>query len=114
MNYTKLYESVKGDTAEHMLAEMFRKSCRDLNVIQYMDLLVAERLQDINKLSKKQKTIGPCRSEVLSDRMSWSLYIKLMTEVLKVDVMTFTVETTKNEIKSSAGIRLKGDRVENI
>ena len=90
LDYSKLEERVIGNEPGNILAELFRQICRDAEIIPYMDLLVQERLHDLNEgLTKKKRTVGPIKSEILSDNMTWAVFLKLMLEVLKVDDINF-------------------------
>jgi hypothetical protein len=78
-----------------------------------MGILVEERLRELKGDSKKNRTIGPIRSEILAERMSWSIYIKLLVSVLRVDDLAFTVDTRKDEVKSSVTSKPKRKEVKN-
>jgi hypothetical protein len=78
-----------------------------------MVILVEERLRELNGDSKKNRTIGPIRSEILAERMSWGIYIKLLVSVLHVDDLAFTVDTRKDEVKSSVTSKPKRKEVKN-
>jgi len=102
--FQKLKEKVSGETPEHILATMFRQLCIEMDFVNTMQSLVDNRMDELNRGVKRPRSQGPLVAEILSERMSWGVYIKLITTVLKIDdfSVTTTVRTENHKFEVSA------------
>ena len=98
MDYNVLHENVVGNEPGNILANQFRQLCRKAHVIPMLHDIITQHVRVINDEARVRlpvggrfipKGIGPINANVISEDMTWKVFMNLLIIILDVNEMEF-------------------------
>ena len=105
INYSILREDIVGREPGNILAQMFRQIVRDMNLLDDMEDIIENRLEEMKKGGAKVSK-GTINSKVLSEDMSFKVFIDLLINLLKLDEVEFSTACTLYKRKSISTVKV--------
>ena len=90
---TTISSNIDDRTEGSILASLWRKILRDLNITNRIPYLISLYVEKSNETSlrMKKKSKSSITNDITAESMTWKVFINNITGVLKIKHITFTV-----------------------